>query len=133
MTFPKFFAPATALALLGACATIPAANTGSVQRGGVIFAKECSQCHGRAGDGAGPASLGLGIAAPDLTTLTARNDGIFPHAFVQRFVLGKLEKEDPDAAMPDFGTVGLEHANSAGEVTSGDMIALLDYLETIQK
>ena len=43
------------------------------------------------------------------------------------------EKEDPDAAMPTFGTVGLEHAQSKGEVTASDMVALLDYLETLQK
>jgi hypothetical protein len=48
-------------------------------------------------------------------------------------VLGQVEKEDPEAAMPDFGTVGLEHAKSAGEVTASDMVALLDYLETLQQ
>lgn len=146
MSFPrKLFIPLACLAALGACSTdwMPAKssqtalNLASVERGQTIFAKECSACHGASGDGAGTASLGLGMTPPDLTGLTARNDGAFPRAFVQRFVLGKIEKEDPDAAMPEFGKVGLEHAarkgTPAGEVSSEDMIALLDYMETIQQ
>ncbi len=145
MSFPKsLFIPLACIATLGACSTGsmpaqssgPALNLASVERGETIFAKECSACHGPAGDGAGAASLGLGMTPPDITGLTTRNDGAFPRAFVQRFVLGQIEKEDPDAAMPEFGTVGLEHAakkgTPAGEISAEDMIALLDYLETIQ-
>jgi len=123
--------------LIGGCGTLLAPASASVQRGQVIFAKECSVCHGRAGDGAGSASLGLGAPPPDLTGLTARNDGVFPRAFVQRFVLGQIEKEHPDAAMPEFGTVGLAHVypdgSRAGEVSGADMAALLDYIESLQK
>jgi mono/diheme cytochrome c family protein len=133
MTLPKYLSALLIPAALGACATLMPAPSESVTRGATIYAAECAACHGAAGDGAGAASLGLGMAPPDLTGLTARNDGVFPRAFVQRFVLGQVEKEDPDAAMPTFGTVGLEHAKSAGEVTASDMMALLDYLETLQK
>lgn len=121
-------------ALLGACASLMPLPSESVQRGRVIFDKECAQCHGTAGSGAGPASLGLGVTPPDLTGLTARNDGVFPRTFVEWFVLGKVEKEDPDAAMPEFGEVGFEHTTVAGtDIPASDMIALLDYLETVQK
>ncbi|WP_298857438.1 cytochrome c [uncultured Sulfitobacter sp.] len=137
MTLLKPLVPLACMAILGACATALTPDKSSVTRGKTIFAKECSACHGANGDGAGSASLGLGMTPPDLTGLTARNDGAFPRAFVQRFVLGQIEKEDPDAAMPEFGTVGLQHAAKdgapAGEVTAEDMIALLDYIETIQK
>lgn len=146
MTFPKtLLIPLACIATLGACSAglmpakspVPTLNLASVERGQVIFAKECSACHGANADGAGAASLGLGMTPPDLTELTTRNDGTFPRAFVQRFVLGKIEKEDPDAAMPEFGTVGLEHAalkgSKAGEVSATDMNALLDYLQTLQK
>lgn len=137
--------PLACIAALSACTTglLPTNSSptvltlASIERGQTIFAKECSACHGVTGNGSGPASLSLAVMPPDLTGLTTRNDGAFPRAFVQRFVLGKIEKEDPDAPMPDFGTVGLEHAAlkgaKAGEVSSEDMIALLDYLETIQK
>ena len=146
MSFPTtFLFPLACIVALGACTTgfmpaktsQPTFNLASVERGQTIFAKECSACQGASGDGAGTASLGLGMTPPDLTGLTTRNDGAFPRAFIQRFVLGQIEKEDPDAAMPEFGTGGLEHAalkgSKAGEVSSQDMIALLDYLETIQK
>lgn len=126
---------ACALAMAG-CAQTTSFDTASVAQGKSIYAAECAHCHGTKGQGGGPASLGLGSAPPDLAGLTARNDGAFPRAFVQRFVLGLLEKEDPDAAMPDFGTIGLEHAGKdtgATQITSEDMIALLDYLETLQK
>lgn len=132
MTISKSLTALLIPVLLGACATLLPAQNESVARGATIFAAECAACHGRDGDGAGAESLGLGAPAPDLTSLTAQNDGAFPRAFVQRFVLGTLEKEDPDAAMPDFGTVGLEHASSKGQVTPSDMVALLDYLETLQ-
>ncbi|MCX7566304.1 cytochrome c [Sulfitobacter sp. F26169L] len=137
MTIIKPLAPFFGIALLGACVAGLMPQNASVQRGKVIYAKECSHCHSPTGDGAGAASLGLGVAPPDVTGLTARNDGVFPREFVHRFVLGTLEKEDPDAAMPEFGKVGLQHASAdgtpAGEVSTADMIALLDYVETIQK
>ena len=133
MTLSKPLAALIIPAVLGACATLMPAQNESVTRGATIFAAECAACHGATGDGAGAASLGLGMTPPDLTGLRTRNDGVFPRAFVQRFVLGQLEKEDTDATMPAFGTVGLEHAQSEGEVTASDMVALLDYLETLQK
>jgi mono/diheme cytochrome c family protein len=135
----KILTPLLGAALLAACTGGNLTMPNSVQRGKTIFMNECSQCHGRNGDGGGAASLGLGGPPPDLTGLTARNDGAFPRAFIQRFVLGTLEKENPDAAMPEFGTVGLEHfypdsGRGAGpQVTAADMTALLDYLETIQR
>ncbi|MEQ6203610.1 cytochrome c [Sulfitobacter sp. HNIBRBA2951] len=135
--FSRFPLSLTACALaLAGCAQTAAFDTASVTRGKAIYAAECAQCHGATGMGGGDASLGLGAPPPTLAGLTARNDGVFPRAFVQRFVLGKVEKEDVDAAMPDFGTVGLAHMQKAGDVaqvSSEDMTALLDYLETLQK
>lgn len=112
-------------------------DVASIQRGQVIFSNECTACHGRGGAGVSPATLGLGLAPPNLTGLTARNDGAFPRAFVQRFVRGTLEKEDPDAAMPEYRKAVVQHTatngGAAGQISDDDMIALLDYLETIQK
>lgn len=126
-----------ALALLAACSTATIEQRKSVQQGQMIYAKECSQCHGTSGNGAGAASLGLGVAPPDLTGLTTRNDGAFPHEFVRRFVLGLIEKNDPDAAMPEFAKVGLPHVypdgGADGEVLEAEFADLLVYLEAIQK
>jgi mono/diheme cytochrome c family protein len=123
-------------ALLSACTEASSDALASSKRGQVVYAKECSQCHGALGQGAGPASLGLGVVAPDLTGLTQRNDGFFPREFVRRFVMGLLEKDDPDAAMPDFASVGLQHlypnGGADGERLEADFEDLLDYLNAIQ-
>jgi mono/diheme cytochrome c family protein len=123
--------------VLSACSQATTEHRNAVKRGKVIYSKECSQCHGGSGEGAGKASLGLGVPPPDLTALMGRNDGEFPREFVRRFVMGLLEKDDPDAAMPEFKTVGLRHVypngGADGEVLERDFEDLLDYLEEIQK
>jgi mono/diheme cytochrome c family protein len=109
----------------------------AVKHGQGIYLKECSQCHGTSGEGAGPASLGLGVTPPNLTGLSAGNDGAFPAEFVRRYVLGLVAKTDPDAAMPEFSKVGLTHVypngGADGEALEADFEDLLAYLETIQK
>lgn len=136
MQLKPFLSLMAATTLLGACAATTTGAPGDIKRGEVIYAKECAQCHGATGMGAGPASLGLGGPAPDLTDLKQRNDGYFPREFVRRFVMGKLAPDDPDAAMPDFATVGLAHVypegGADGEVLEADFEALLDYLASIQ-
>ncbi|MEO0751032.1 MAG: cytochrome c [Pseudomonadota bacterium] len=122
--------------VLFACAASGVPSSAEVQRGQVIYAKECAQCHGSAGEGYGPASLGLGGPAPVLNSLQQQNDGVFPREYVRRFVLGFLETDDPDAAMPEFSKQGLRHVypdgGADGEVLEADFEALLDYLASLQ-
>jgi mono/diheme cytochrome c family protein len=129
-------------AILTACtqATKDAQNavaSETVSRGQVVYAKECAQCHGTAGEGGGPASLGLGVVPPDLVGLSARNGGEFPRAFVRQYVLGLTEENDLAGPMPDFARVGLRHVypkgGADGEVLETDFEGLLDYLEAIQE
>ncbi len=124
------------LITLSACTLQEATRRDAINRGKKIYTKECSQCHGGSGEGAGVASLGLGAPPPDLTRLAQRNDGVFPREFVRRFVLGKVAKEDPDAAMPDYSAVSLPHVypngGADGEVLEGDFEDLIDYLESNQ-
>lgn len=127
----------TGATCLAACQIASPAAGDAEKRGMTIYAKECAQCHGPAGAGAGSASLGLGVPAPDLAGLRQRNDGVFPREFVRRFVMGLVEREDPDAAMPDFASVGLQHVypegGADGEVLESDFEDLLDYLASIQR
>ncbi|UWR21818.1 cytochrome c [Sulfitobacter sp. S190] len=134
---PQIIASLCAVVLcLSACAATSNRPEDASKRGRLIYAKECAQCHGLAGEGGGPASLGLGGPAPDLVGLSQRNDGFFPREFVSRFVMGSLEKDDPDAAMPEFAKQGLRHVypdgGADGEVLEADFEALLDYLASIQ-
>ncbi|WP_244153722.1 c-type cytochrome [Sulfitobacter delicatus] len=124
-------------ALLSACTEGSIAEPDNVREGQRVYAKECAACHGASGEGAGPASLGLDVIPPDLTGLKQRNDGYFPREFVRRFVMGRLEKDDPTSPMPDFSSVGLRHVypdgGADGEVLETDFANLLDYLEAIQE
>ncbi|WP_339770165.1 c-type cytochrome [uncultured Pseudosulfitobacter sp.] len=123
--------------LLSACTEGPVGDSDAVRAGQRIYAKECAACHGTGGEGAGSASLALGTIPPDLTGLKQRNDGYFPREFVRRFIMGRLEKDDPASPMPDFSTVGLRHVypegGADGEVLETDFANLLDYLEAIQE
>lgn len=109
----------------------------AVSRGQVVYEKECAQCHGSAGEGGGPASLGLGVVPPDLVGLSAGNGGDFPRAFVRQYVLGLTEENDLAGPMPDFARVCLRHVypegGADGEVLETDFEGLLDYLEAIQE
>ncbi|MGB7244115.1 MAG: c-type cytochrome [Sulfitobacter sp.] len=115
-------------ALLSACTAATTDARDAVTQGQIVYAKECSQCHGAHGEGAG--------SAPDLIGLRQRNDGYFPREFVRRFVMGLLEKEDPNSTMPDFASVGLRHVypngGADGNVLEADFENLLDYLAAIQ-
>jgi len=123
--------------LLSACTEGSVADSETVREGQRIYSKECAACHGARGEGAGPASLGLAVVPPDLVYLKQRNDGYFPREFVSRFVMGRLEKDDPASPMPDFSAVGLRHVypdgGADGEVLETDFANLLDYLEAIQR
>ena len=137
MHFPLVMTISAGAAMLCACTALSSNDESTAKRGQVIYAKECAQCHGGSSEGAGPASLGLGFPPPDLVGLSARNDGIFPREFVRRFVMGLLEKDDPDAAMPEFAKVGLRHVypegGADGEVLEAAFEDLLDYLQSIQE
>ena len=120
--------------ILSACSEPPVPQPEAVRAGQRIYAMECAACHGA--DAAGRVLPG-GVVAPDLAGLRQRNDGYFPREFVSRFVMGRLEKEDPSAPMPDFSAVGLAHVypqgGADGEVLETDFANLLDYLEAIQR
>ena len=109
----------------------------AIARGQIVYAKECSQCHGAAGEGGGAASLGLGVVPPGLVGLSAGNGGRFPRAYVRQYVLGLTEDNDSAGPMPDFARVGLRHVypkgGADGEVLETDFEGLLDYLEAIQE
>lgn len=132
----SFILSGVCVAVLSACTPTSSGPSHAGKRGQLVYAKECSQCHGAKGEGGGPASLGLGVVPPDLAGLKQRNDGYFPREFVRRFVMGTLEKDDPYSAMPEFASVGLQHVYPRGgasnAVLQADFEALLDYLEAIQ-
>ena len=121
---------------LGTTQTTETVADDAVARGKIVYAKECAQCHGSAGEGGGPASLGLGVVPPDLVALSARNGGVFPRAYIRQYVLGLTEDNDSAGPMPDFARVGLRHVypngGADGELLEADFEGMLDDLEAIQ-
>jgi mono/diheme cytochrome c family protein len=60
----------------------------SLRAGSETFTFYCASCHGRGGKGDGPAAPALATKPPNLTTLAARNRGLFPAARVKAFIAG---------------------------------------------
>jgi mono/diheme cytochrome c family protein len=95
----------------------------------------CASCHGRDGKGAGPVAPALKTAPPDLTTISRRNDGVFPKARIEAIVAGT-----PSGAMaahgskdmPVWGPIfrSLDPANKANRERIANIVA---YLESLQR
>jgi len=94
--------------LLGAAMTIPwglghAAD--KVDVGKREFNNSCAVCHGRSGKGNGPLAEVIETRMPDLTTLSARNGGVFPMAHVYDTInSGVAVKAHGPSEMPVWGS-----------------------------
>ncbi len=101
----------------------------SADHGEKLYLQKCAACHGADAKGG---------SAPDLTTLSAQNRGIFPQNFVMSVIDGFNRRDHPDSVMPEFGnedlgpTVQVEDGG-ATTPTPSDLIALAAYLESVQR
>lgn len=108
--------------------------------GQALYDENCAICHGPGGRGDGPAARAYSEPLPDLTTMAARNGGVFPLPEIMSKIDGYTRgARVGDEGMPEMGAL-LE-----GEVVrfdSGDgiltptpvkLIALAEYLEEIQQ
>ena len=106
--------------------------------GAVFYAQNCVSCHGVEGRGNGPLAAGLRPAPADLTTLAARNGGVFPAARALSYIYGDPGDSHLARVMPEFGgamaadLVPLE-IDGVLTPTPRTLAALLAYLETIQR
>ena len=109
--------------------------------GQIDYEEKCAVCHGLDGKGQGSFAALLTVRMPDLTTLAARNGGVFPHQRVYRLIDGRDEvKAHGPREMPIWGQDYLTRAekaffgygvNSEAFVRSR-ILALLDYLHRLQ-
>lgn len=102
-----------------------------------LFEENCANCHGRFGEGNGPASVDIGLPIPDLRYMAESNAGIFPSELVYRIIDGQ---SDIDAhfsrRMPIWGyEFSLQEGyDEASERRIKNRIrALTRYLESIQQ
>ncbi|WP_343081225.1 c-type cytochrome [Ostreiculturibacter nitratireducens] len=125
------------LAILAVLATPVAADEPGL--GETTFFEHCGGCHGENADGDGPMTEILTVTVPDLTTLSARNEGTFPWLRVVHVVDGRTGLRAHGGPMPIFGAVfeGDKVAADAPDgtpvITSARVLAVVDYLETLQQ
>jgi mono/diheme cytochrome c family protein len=114
-------------------------NAQDAAQGEAIFGFYCATCHGRSAVGNGPMSPSLVVAPADLTTLAARNDGVFPTTRVVMRIDGRDPLVSHGSMMPIYGDffAGTDVATKAetGQpmMTSQPIVDLLAYLEALQQ
>lgn len=128
----------TLLAVLGfGCSGLVACVEQPVA-GNAVYAQDCAGCHGTDARGNGPVARRLGVEAPDLTMIAARNGGVFPRDRVMSVIDGLNRDAHFNTAMPEFGagdmgdTVIYENAG-LGTPVPERLLALADYLGAIQR
>lgn len=98
----------------------------------------CAGCHGESGMGDGPMAGLLNIGTPDLTSMTANNDGEFPFEYAV-FVIDRRNVIPVHGdAMPVWGdrfaaSATSERGETAEMVARGRILSLVYYLQSIQK
>jgi len=128
----KYLITLPLLALLTACA---ADEMPGPDEGAMLFADNCTACHGYRGESTD--ALAGGQVPPDLTRISARNNGVFPRAAVLSQIDGYGRGKASVEVMPEFGAL-LEGDLVPVEVdgvltpTPRPLAALLTYLESIQ-
>lgn len=106
--------------------------------GRTAYLDNCASCHGADAKGGGPAARDLAVVPPDLTTISARNGGVFPRDYVMSTIDGLDRGTHFDPAMPEFGagdlgeTVIVEN-DGLGTPVPMKLLILSDYLESLQQ
>jgi mono/diheme cytochrome c family protein len=106
-----------------------------------LYQNLCAACHNSDGTGNGKASDALGIGAPDLTHIAARNDGVFPRGEIELLIAnGDFRTLHGASPMPDweqqFTSVYFRTARNPlrREAYARDRIReLSNYIEAIQQ
>lgn len=99
----------------------------------------CAVCHGESAKGDGQFARVMSIDVPDLTSLSAQNDGVFPFLKVFMTVDGRTQIQGHGAPMPVWGerfsaAVGDDFGPHGSElVVRGRILSLVNYLETVQE
>jgi mono/diheme cytochrome c family protein len=102
------------------------------------YMSSCASCHGENGKGEGPLAELMTVAVPDLTQLSAQNDGAFPMLQVIQVIDGRSGIRGHGYPMPVWGSRYKAEAMRAGEysaeiVTRGRVLSLALYLEAMQE
>ena len=133
---------------LAACeegSSVPAGTSSTPDRmpiaadGAVLYKIYCAACHGEGGRGDGPMARAMSKPPKDLTLLSVRHGDRFPRAKVMSTVDGYARSDLSGPGMPKFGEllsgdlVPYDSGDGVQTPTPRKLVALVEYLETIQK
>lgn len=101
--------------------------------GAQAFRSYCASCHGADGRGAGPAAAALKKRPPDLTLISARNNGQFPAFRITHIIDGyEVEFAHGSHEMPVWGDY-FRSAKRDEATTALREHNLTEYLRSIQQ
>ncbi|WP_425092061.1 c-type cytochrome [Tropicimonas sp. S265A] len=97
----------------------------------------CAACHGLEAQGDGAMSEIISMPIPDLTQLSANNDGMFPMLEVIHIIDGRTGLRGHGGPMPVYGALFDQEAANPGPYgaplyTRGKILSLVYYLEAMQ-
>lgn len=118
--------------LMSACVETPQGVDGRKE-----FNDKCAACHGIDAKGEGSFGQNLFVVPPDLTNLSIDNGGVFPRDEVMSIIDGLSRDPHFSRAMPEFGLgdlgdVIIVEEDGVGTPVPEKLLALTDYLESIQ-
>lgn len=99
----------------------------------------CASCHGTSGVGDGPMAPLMTVPVPDLTQISANNDGQFPMLQVIQIIDGRTGVRGHGYPMPIWGARFQDEARQyvglygSEMITRGRILILAEYLESIQQ
>ena len=102
------------------------------------YESNCAVCHGRSGKGDGPYTAVLATKIADLTTLSKRNNGVFPLARVEEIIDGReTVKAHGPRDMPIWGRDYLWEGTYTGSPNPEAymrvrILSLTDYIYRLQ-
>ena len=103
-----------------------------VRRGREMFSQYCASCHGLTGKGDGPLAPILKKPPADLTQISKKSGGIFPHAKVRQFIDG--ERAVRAHGSRDMPVWGKEFRRTKPDPTVRlQLLAFTSFLESIQE
>lgn len=131
----------TIFAAAFAAIAIPAGAHAQDLAGRIEYERACASCHGETAGGDGPVSTFLNVKVPDLTRISARNDGKYPFQDLIEMIDGRDSARQIGAhgiSMPVWGDRFMAESGSGNEVeneinTLGRVASLVYYLYGLQQ
>ena len=110
-----------------------------IDNGARLYGFHCASCHGVEAQGDGPLGEMLAVPPPDLTTLMARNAGVFPVGDVIRRMDGTVEVMSHGGPMPVFGFIldgpseAVVDADGSEVVAPVALVDIATFLKSVQE